>query len=337
MAALSGVAASTVSRALSQPGRVNHATVARVRAAAEELGYAHIARPRGLSSSRAGAVAVFVPDITNPFFFDFIHSTHHQLRTAGYAQMLVDTEEDVDLEAAYLEEFQGSAVGFILAATRLEDDQLVAAAARTPIVALNRDAEGVPSVMIATPEGVRQAAEHLLSLGHRDIAYIAGPPTSWSDQSRWAALEESAAVLGITMRRLGPYHPSRSSGPAAADALVNSGATACITFNDLLAIGILARLAERGIDVPGQMSVVGCDDIFGADFCSPPLTTLTSPIEQAGRVATDLLISRLRRPAGAQPRNRALLPTHLTIRSSTGQAPLRPVMTGQEGLAQRTG
>ena len=322
VAALSGVATSTVSRALSQPGRVHWATRERVEAAAAELGYVPSSIARAMNSARTGIVALLVPDITNGFFLDLIRGTQRQLRASGFTQLLVDTEEDNDLEANYMDELRTSADGFILAASRLNDDQLAQAAAAVPIVTINRTSPGVPTVLIDTPHGVQQAVEHLFSLGHRDIAYMAGPASSWSDGRRWTALQETAETLGINIRRLGPYHPSQRSGAAAADAALNSGATACIAFNDLVAIGMLVRLKERGIDVPGELSVIGCDDIFGADFCNPPLTTLTAPIEQAGRVATDMLLSRLR-PSNASPRTQVELPTHLTIRASTGVAPHR--------------
>jgi LacI family repressor for deo operon, udp, cdd, tsx, nupC, and nupG len=97
--------------------------------------------------------------------------------------------------------------------------------------------------------------------------------------------------------------------------------TACIAFNDLIAIGMLQRLRERGIRVPEDMSVVGCDDIFGADFCNPPLTTMASPIEQAGRVSVSMLLAQLNPLAGGGSRSRSLMPTHLTVRGSTGPAP----------------
>ena len=323
VAALSGVATSTVSRALSQPGRVNWITRERVEAAAAELGYVPNSVARAMSAGRTGTVALLVPDISNGFFLDLIRGTQRQLRASGFTQLLVDTEEDNDLEANYLEQLRGSVDGFILAATRLNDEQLAKAASMVPIVTINRTSPGVPTVLIDTPHGVKQAVEHLVSLGHRDIAYMAGPPTSWSDAHRWTALQESAESLGVTIRRLGPFHPSQRSGAAAADAALNSGVTACIAFNDLVAIGMLVRLKERGVEVPGQLSVIGCDDIFGADFCSPPLTTLTAPIEQAGRVATDMLLSRLRPTTNAAARTQVELPTHLTIRASTGAAPDR--------------
>jgi len=110
------------------------------------------------------------------------------------------------------------------------------------------------------------------------------------------------------------------SGSAAADSLLNTGATAAIAFNDLLAIGMLTRLRERGVGVPEEVSIVGCDDIFGADFCHPPLTTLTAPIERAGRMAVSMLLSRLTEGSDAAARQSVVLPTHLTVRDSTGPA-----------------
>ena len=141
-----------------------------------------------------------------------------------------------------------------------------------------------------------------------------------------------AKRLGVRVARIGPHAPFVDSGAAAADAAVNAGATACIAFNDLIAIGMLTRLRERGVRVPEDMSVVGCDDIFGADFCNPPLTTMTSPIERAGRVAIRMLLGRLGAAPSASgddlPDGHAAgavaLPTHLTVRESTGPAPTSP-------------
>lgn len=320
MAALSGVAASTVSRALSHPERVHWATRRKIEQAANALGYLPTALRRPQASVALG-VALVVPDVTNPYYFGYIRSTQRQLKAAGYTLVLIDTEEDPELEAQALQAQRQGVLGYILAATRLRTAELVAVAQRVPLVTINRDVPGLPTVIIDTATGVRQAAEHLYSLGHRNIAYIAGPSTSWSDARRWEALQDVSRTLGCTVRRLGPYPPHRHAGAAAADSLLNAAATACIAFNDLIAIGMLMRLAERRVSVPGQISVVGCDDIFGADFCSPPLTTLTSPIDQAGRVATDLLLGRLQPVAGGSPRTRVTLQAHLTVRGSTGPPP----------------
>lgn len=324
VAALSGVTPSTVSRALSTPGRVNFRTQARIEAAAAELNYVPNALAKALSSGRTKSVAVLVADITNPFYFDIIRGTQLQLKAAGYTQFLVDTEESEHVEASTLAQMRQTAGGVILTAPRLSDEALTRAAATIPIVTINRDVTGLPSVIIDTPTATNQALDHLISLGHSRIAYLGGPQSSSSNTSRWAALAAAAANRGVDVMKLGPFAPRKHAGAAAADALVHSDATAGIAFNDLMAIGILQRLRERGIRVPEDLSIVGCDDIFGADFCSPPLTTVTAPVEQAGRVAVTMLLSRINPGPGNPQRGQAVLPTHLTIRGSTGPAAENP-------------
>src|SRR3954447_64582 len=151
--------------------------------------------------------------------------------------------------------------------------------------------------------------------GPRSIAYLAGPSAAWSDGERWRALSVAAQAAGVAVVRCGPFPPTLDGGPAAADIGLSTGATALVAFNDLLAIGVLRRLADRGVDVPGRVSVVGFDDIFGADFCHPPLTTVAGPVEEAGRALVDVLLAdRAVAPT-------MTLPTHLRIRASTGPPP----------------
>ncbi|ABK01894.1 LacI family transcriptional regulator [Arthrobacter sp. PvP102] len=321
VAELAGVATSTVSRALSKPDRVNRHTRERIEEAAARLNYVPSSQARGLSSGRTDTVAVLVPDITNPFYFDIIRGTQHQLKAAGLTQLLVDTEESSEMELEALHKMRRSADGFILAASRLTDAQLADVSGSQPLVTINRASANAPTVVIDTPSAMIQALEHLASLGHHRICYVSGPPTSWSNLRRWKIFEEDSAHRGLETHRIGPFTPKTTSGAAAADAAVRTGATACIVFNDLLAIGMLQRLRERGIRVPEDMSIVGCDDIFGADFCNPPLTTISSPIEQAGRVAVSMLLSQLNPLHGGTTRRLAVMPTHLTVRGSTGPAP----------------
>lgn len=321
IAALTGVAASTVSRALATPGRGNPATRARIQAAARELNYVPNTQARALTSGRTGTIAVCVSDITNPFYFGILRGTQQQLKAAGYAQLLIDTEDSGDHEIEMLHRMRRSLDGAILAASRLPDRRLAQLAAEVPLVAVNRTVRAVPRVVIDTPTGVRQAAEHLVSLGHREIVYVSGPSTSWSNAARWQAMRTAATRHGRTWHRIGPFPPGQHSGAAAADAVVNTGATACVVFNDLLAIGMLTRLRERGMRVPEDMSIIGCDDIFGADFCNPPLTTITAPIEQTGRAAVSMLLTVLNDRAAPEIRRSVVLPTHLTVRESTGPAP----------------
>lgn len=318
VARLAGVATSTVSRALTKPGRVSEATRLRVVAAANQLAYVPSAHARSLVSGTTRTVALLVPDIANPFYFGLIRGAQRQLRAAGYAQLLVDTEESAEIEADTVDLMRKAADGVILAASRLDEAQLIAVAQRQPIVTVNRDVPGVPSVILDTPDGARQALMHLRSLGHRRVAFVAGPADSWSSARRREALQRAAADFDVELLHSGPWMPNADAGATAADAVAGT-ATACIVFNDLLAIGMLRRLRERGVRVPEDLSIVGCDDIFGADFCDPPLTTIAAPIEEAGRTAVAMLLGRIEGTGAV--RTRAILPTYLRTRRSSGPAP----------------
>jgi len=317
IAEIAGVAISTVSRALSNPGRVNARTRSRVEAIAAELNYVPSSNGRALRSGRTNRVALLVPDVTNPFYFDLIRATQRELKAAGYTQILVDTEESADAEADAFRMLRSSVDGFILAASRLEDHALTERAATVPFVIINRTSPRVPQVLIDSLDGYRQVLEHLYSLGHRRFAYV-GPSDSWMSDQRWNALEQKAQELDMIAVQVSGFNPLFTSGAAAGDAFLRTGATACLASNDLLAIGILKRFQERGIRVPEDVSIVGCDDTFAAIICHPPLTTITEPIEEAGRLATLMLLSRLRSDRKTGIRDHIVLPTHLTVRGTTG-------------------
>jgi len=332
VARLAGVSKSTASRSLSNPGRVNATTRALVQDAAQRVGYIGNPHARALSSGRTKAIAVVVSDVVNPFALSVLRGTQQQLRAGGYAQILIDTEESSGLEFELVQALRPSFDGVVLCSPRMTNPQLAQINAEMPVVAINRATKGVPCITMDFPDGVRRAVEHLVSLGHTDIVYAAGPANAWSNPYRWRAIESAARSHGITARRIGPFPPRREAGAAAADAVLNTGATACIAFNDLLAIGMLGRFLERGVRVPDDVSVVGCDDVFGSDFCQPPLTTISTPIEQAGRMAVSMLLSMLGGlPGGGTSDGSAalrgekpgslILATHLTVRSSTGPAP----------------
>lgn len=319
VAAACGVAASTVSRAFSRPDRVSASTRARVLEVAAEMGYRPSPIARALPSGRTTNLGLLVPDITNPYFFDLIRGAERQAAAAGYTLLLADTEESGEVEGTLVQRLSRSVDGLILGASRLADSRLEETAAQTPLVVVNRKVDPIPQVIIDSAHGIRQAAEHLASLGHRRIAYLSGPRASWQSARRWRVLQDTGRRLDLDLTKIGPLAPTVAGGAAAADAALLKAVTAIVTFNDLLAIGVLRRLSTRSIPVPDQVSVVGSDDIFGADFANPPLTTLTAPIETAGRSAVDLLLSTMG-PGVASQRRNVVLPTRLTIRESTAPA-----------------
>lgn len=312
-----GVSTSTVSRALTKPGRVSEDMRLRIVSVAASLGYRPNMQARGLTSGRTQSIALVIPGVTNPYFFDLIRGTQTEVKVRGYRHMLIDTENSAEIEAATLAELSGAVDGVVLAGSRLSDAQLFEVSQHIPLVVVNREIDGVQSVVVDTAPAVTDALSYLSSLGHTRTAYLAGLDGSWSNAKRWAALQVAAKRLNIECQQFGPF-VEMQSGAAAADAALHHGATACLFFNDMLAIGALKRFAERGISVPNDMSVVGCDDIFGADFCNPPLTTLTAPIDRVARIATDLLLSRLMGLPVLRQNERVA--AQLTVRQSTATA-----------------
>ncbi len=273
------MAPSTVSRAFTNPGRVNHHTREHVLAVAERLGYAPNPAAQALESGRTRTLALLVPDITNPYFAGRDQGRRARGRpTAGLTLVLGDTQENPAPGGSSWSAGSGRRVdGFVLSASRLPDDELLRAAELNPIALVNRAAPGLACVVADFDTGTRQIVDHLASLGHRSFVFLGGPPESWSGARRWAGLRRPPrAARGLDGRPLRAVPPTLGGGPAAADAVARAGgATAVVAHNDMLAIGVMQRLSRaRRRRCPDDVSVVGFDDIFGADFCQPPLTTL---------------------------------------------------------------
>ncbi|MCZ2805207.1 LacI family DNA-binding transcriptional regulator [Modestobacter sp. VKM Ac-2983] len=316
VAQAAGVATSTVSRAFSNPDRVGAATREHVLEVARRLGYQPNPHARALVSRRTRTVAMVVSDITNPHFFELIRGAEMRAKASGYTLVLVNAEESPRIELEQIHRLTRSVDGFLLAASRQPAEDLLQLAAGHRVVVVNRRVPGLASVVLEHAEGCRQMVAHLASLGHDSVVYLAGPRNSWMAASRWAAIRAAAAELGLRAQRMGPFAPTVASGGAAADAALTTGATAAIAHNDLLAIGVLRRLADRGIQVPQDISVVGFDDIFAADLCTPTLTTLGGAHADVGRAAVEILLNSMEQPRDHAPE--LVVPSELILRRSTG-------------------
>ncbi|MET0931989.1 MAG: LacI family DNA-binding transcriptional regulator [Aeromicrobium sp.] len=312
-----GVATSTVSRAFSTPNRVGAATRERVLAVAARLGYRPNPHARALLSGRHHTVAMVVSDIANPHYFELIRGAEMRARASEYTLVLVNAEESPRLEWEQVQRLVPSVDGFVLAASRLPDENLRQIADQRPLVLMSRELPGLASVVLDHVQGCHQIVEHLASLGHTELLYLGGPRSSWMAATRWAALRSAAEQLGLVARRLGPFTPKVSQGGPAGDAALNAGATAVVAHNDLLAIGVLQRLAQRSVRVPEDVSVVGFDNIFTAELCTPSLTTLGGPHADVGRAAVEILLQAAGAGRGAEA-PQVLLPTDLVLRASTG-------------------
>ncbi|WP_233563669.1 LacI family DNA-binding transcriptional regulator [Cryobacterium tepidiphilum] len=316
IASACGVAASTVSRAMSNPNRVSPEMYERIVRKARELGYESAALPAGRARSSRGTIALVLPNLTNPFNLDLIRGSQVQAQAAGFMQLLVTSGESEQVEADWLTELADTVDGVVVASPRSADALLQQVRERVPLVVLNREVPWLSGVLIDTPAGLAQALDYLVSLGHERIAYVRGPARSWTDQARYRALKQAAGRHEVELIALGAFFPTLAAGAAAADAVGLAKVTAAIFFNDTLAIGALGRFEKQGIRVPDDLSVVGCDDIFGASFTNPSLTTVTASGEQAGRAVTDMLLGTFTTKDRSHRVDR--LPTHLTVRGSTG-------------------
>jgi DNA-binding LacI/PurR family transcriptional regulator len=315
-----GVSQSTVSRALSMPELVNPATRARVMSAARTLGYRPNRAARGLITGRTGNLGLIVPDLANPFFSTILKGVQVAARAADYSVFVADTDEEASAEVELLRALAKQVDGIVLCSPRSADAGLADIGTDTPLVLINRHFDNRPSVTFDSADGMRQAVEHLAALGHRRIAYVAGPRTSWSNGERERGLRQTAEATRSDIVHLGYFPPFFDGGVAAADLAVASGATAVIAYNDVVALGLLSRLGARGVPVPGQLSIVGSDNIGMSAMTHPALTTVSAPTHEAGRATVALLLQLLTGVADTSALHREL-PTQLIVRATTAVVP----------------
>jgi LacI family transcriptional regulator len=319
VAAAAGVAPSTVSRALSRPGRVSFQTAEHVRAVAARLGYRTDLRNRRVEGVSTSMLAMVVADITNPVFFGMIRGAERTAVHAGYTMVLVETQESEESERALLSRVLPSVDGAILTSSRLPDTAIRSIAKTAPLVVLNRLVDQVPSVASDNVRAVKMAVEHLVEAGHRSLSYLAGPDASWASGMRWRGLLEAAHELDIKVRRIGPLVPTMNGGRQAVEAWLASPTTGVVAYNDLVAIGFIQEVLQAGLGVPEDVSVVGFDNIRDAELVRPALTTIASPLVSLGSAAVNHLLATSR---VAAPRDGSfVLPARLVLRSSTGPAP----------------
>src|SRR5690349_12930069 len=263
-----GVSVSTVSRALTG-GRVSPATRETVVAAAERLGYQPNRAARGLITGRTGNLGLIVPDLRNPCFADVAKGVTARARSVNCGVFISDTDEDVAAELEAIATLGRNTDGVLLSAPRSGDAELREEADPESTVLVHRRVPGMLSVAADIADGTRQAVGHLRALGYRCIAFVAGPGESWAGQQRLTALAELTAGDDTEILRLGAVAPTFQGGVLAGDLLLAGPATAVLAYNDLVAIGLLHRLAARGVAVPDRMSVVGYTDISLAAMSHP--------------------------------------------------------------------
>lgn len=328
VARLAGVHPSTVSRALHRADLpLRDETRRRVRDAVERLEYRPSVLARGLRLQRTRTLGMLVPDITNPFFPPIIRGAEEAARERGYELVLCNTDDDPDRETASLRVLrERQADGVLIATSRMADTTVsLVRRDRFPFVLVNRGSRSTAdhSVEVDNETAARVVVAHLAALGHRLIAHIAGPLSTTTGAERAsgyrAAMRESGLEDGICVVEAAAY--SQDAGRASAEALLARRPTAVFAANDLLAIGALQSLRAAGLRVPGDVSLVGVNDIPLAGLIDPPLTTMRVPQREMGEIAARMLIALLEGERVERPQ--VMLAAELVVRGTT--APCRVV------------
>jgi len=326
VAAEAGVHPSTVSRVLTghAASTIRPATRDRILAAAERLGYRPSALARSLRLQRTLTLGMLVPDITNPFFSSIIKGAEDAARERGYNLILCNSEDQPDREATYLRVLRERQVdGLFIASSQMADDTIAELREEAfPFVLLNRATQNTEDLAVVVDNYAASVAAvaHLATLGHRRVGHIAGPQNTTTGVDRREGYRASVLAHGLAddpelVVEADAF--SEEAGYRALGIMLAGSArpTAVFAANDLIAIGMLQRLRQIGTRVPGDVSIVGFNDIPLAGLLEPALTTVRVPQLDMGIAGAGLLIDRIEgRPIGAV---RLTLPTELVIRASS--------------------
>jgi LacI family transcriptional regulator len=339
VARLAGVSRAVVSHVVNNrpAGRIaiTEETRRRVLAAIEETGYQPDASAQSLRLGKTKSVGVLIPDTHNPHYWQVVRGVEDAARPHGYDLFISSTSLDPDREIAGIRTLARRRVdGLILLLTyydRAESELLALRGSQNALVLFGQPSD--PSLDLDTVEpshrqGAVEMMAHLLGLGHRRVGLVQGVATPTLGVERLETYEAALHSASI------PFDPDLviRSGPqiedgyAAACRLLDlrPRPTAILAVNDYLAIGVLRACAERGLHVPGDVSVAGFDDVDVAPYLTPPLTTVRVSAEEMGRRAFCLLLDRMQRPAS--PVQHVRVPAQLIVRASTG-----PASTGSAG------
>ncbi len=319
-----GVSPATVSRVLSKSPYIAVETVNRVLEAVDELNYRRNVHARRLATGKSNVFGLVISEITNPFFPELIRGFQAEAWERGFDVLLLNTEYSRKRMESMIEKLIESDVRGVAIMTSSLDASIAAPLTEHGIgvvfcnlVPADRL---ISNIRIGYERGIVQAIEHVVSLGHRRAAVIAGP-----ESSKTAVMIQQELVSGLIQRGLNPYPVVHSdyhldSGASAVQVILSAAERPTVIFcgSDLLAMGALTALEEAGIEVPRDISVVGIDDISFAHLARPPLTTISVPREQLGLLSFQALdkMSQLKRQRGSE----YSLETHLVIRKSTGPA-----------------
>lgn len=327
VARVAGVSIATVSRVFNDNSLVNEETATRVMAAATSVDYWPNGAAKSLTTRRTNTIGVLLPDLFGEFYSEVIRGIDHLSRRHEYQLLLSSSHSSSEAVLAACRAMLGRVDGLIvMAQVEALVDTVERISRRIPVVLLNpRDEMGQHgAVAVDNLAGATAAVEHLLALGHREIAMIAGPEGNADAERRLQGFRQALAAAGLAADRalVVPGDFRESGGFTAGQAILARlpRPTAVFAANDSMAIGLLAALRSAGCQVPRDLAVVGFDDIAIAAYLNPPLTTVSVDASCLGQQAVQMMLTALASGAAVRP-VREVVPATLVIRQSCGARP----------------
>jgi LacI family transcriptional regulator len=329
IAKIAGVSSATVSRVINRLNTVRPATAERVQRVIDELKFIPNGSATTLKYGRSSTYGLIIPDITNPFFPEFIQIFEGLLADIDRNMLMATTASHPPRAQKTIHRMLVSQVdGIVLLASEIETEPIEAMMKnRVPLVTMDRRlvGKGLSDVSVDSTSGMNDAVDHLRRLRHRKIGYVgglAGPTISDHRLSSFVqAMEAAGLPVETQFLRIGNFRISGGESAMTELLELRNRPTAIITANDLTAIGALRIIHRNGLSVPGDFSIVGFDDIELSDIVYPPLTTLHLPRHELAKKFVGALAAFARDPHG--PGKQYKVETTLVVRSSTGPAPKR--------------
>lgn len=329
VARAAGVSVTTVSHVVNNTRTVRPSTRQRVEDAIAATGFRRNALASALVRSRSNTIGMSISALTNPYFGSLLQAVESQLAAHGYHVVVRDSHDDAEVETDVIDSMLDWRVDGLLVAPSPGAERISlpqVARSKTPLVILDRRTDfAADQVCCENLESVRQATEHLLEIGHRRIAVVAGLEGLPTSDERVAGVQQAVAEAGLDPDVLHIVHGKSRSADAAVKVAGllsrprNERPSALIVLNNAMTIGAMQAIRSAGLQVPEDIALICFDDFEWADLFEPRLTAIAQDIPRLGRTAVDMLLERLAGYDG--PPRRITVPTSYRHRASCGCLP----------------